>query len=195
MKHIKLYEDFDIDKFLENPEEHIKGEIVDTIKKGDYVKTYRGIGQVIDMDQNFIVINLMGSGEGSRVKVPKNKVERISKDDALNSRKSSREADVNELKKISRDLEEYIQAGIHDDDEGNEIIMGGVNRAIEYIEEVLVDLLNLIRKDPDLIYYPEFVSIGGSVAYLSRVILDNDGNREINQKMDVILSKFQEIMD
>lgn len=195
MKHIKLYEDFDIDKFLENPEEHIKGEIVDTIKKGDYVKTYRGIGQVIDMDQNFIVINLMGSGEGSRVKVPKDKVERISKDDALKSRNPSKEADVNELKRLSRDLEEYIQAGIYDDEEGNRILTGGVDRAIEYIEDVLVDLLNLIRKNPDLIYYPEFVGIGASVAYLSEVILDNDESKDTNERMSAILSKFEEIMN
>ena len=192
MKHIKLYEDFDVDKFLEDQEGQIKGEIEDTIKRGDYVKTYRGSGEVVSIDQNFITIKPVGSPE-SVIKVPKDKAERISKDEALGSKRASSDVIKNELKTISSGLEEYLQSAIYDNDEGNEMISGGVDRAIEYIEEILIDLLNLINKDPDLIYYSEFIPIVSSVAYLSRIVLDNDDSKETNEKMDAILAKFEEI--
>ena len=54
MKYIKIYEDFDLDKFMQDPEaEFQKNEDNPEIEPGDYVTSYRGPGQVIDMDDNF----------------------------------------------------------------------------------------------------------------------------------------------
>ena len=60
MKYIKIYEDFDLDKFMQDPEaEFQKNEENPEIEPGDYVTSYRGPGQVIDMDDDFIKIELL----------------------------------------------------------------------------------------------------------------------------------------
>ena len=74
MKYIKIYEDFDLDKFMQDPEsEFQKNEDNPEIEPGDYVTSYRGPGQVIDMDADFIKIELLDSSK-KIVRVPRNLV-------------------------------------------------------------------------------------------------------------------------
>ena len=52
MKHVKLFEDFDLDKFLQDPDaEFAKNEDSPELEPGDYVDTYRGHGQLLSIDE------------------------------------------------------------------------------------------------------------------------------------------------
>ena len=49
MKHLKIYEDFDLDKFLEDPEGNIHDDNDPEIGPGDWITSYRGVGLVLEM--------------------------------------------------------------------------------------------------------------------------------------------------
>jgi len=51
MKHVKLFEDFDLDRFLQDPDsEFAKNEDNPELEPGDWVESYRGPGQLLSID-------------------------------------------------------------------------------------------------------------------------------------------------
>ena len=55
MKYIKLFEAFDLDKFLDDPNSQMGNPDSPEIEIGDWTKSYRGIGQVYDIEEDFYV--------------------------------------------------------------------------------------------------------------------------------------------
>lgn len=183
MKYIKLFEDFDLDKFLEDPNSQMGNPDSPEIEAGDWVKSYRGIGQVLDMDEDFYKVQLTGSKEAI-VKVPKfaaTKVSRPEKEDYGNT--------IDRLNDLVGSLDEYIQALAPE--EGEESI-NNPESVLDYIEqEVLLELISIAKKDPDTGTYGEFDQVVTRVALLIDLIIEADA--ELMQRAVAIQDKFYEM--
>jgi hypothetical protein len=172
MKHIKLFEDFDLDNFLENPEEEIHGDL-DTVDVGSYVNTYRGPGQIIDSSGNFWVIEPIASSSVKNFKVPKDGVEKMVLDD-VKKMKSSASSSVNtarELESLNSDIENFMEGSISDED-GEWKYRGNIETAIEFIEEIIVDLHSLNKRDSDMKFTDSFSKVVSNLAILFDNLLE-----------------------
>ena len=59
MKHIRLYENFDLDAFMKDPDSYFHNDDSPEIEIGDYVSSYRGVGQVLNMEADFVKVQLI----------------------------------------------------------------------------------------------------------------------------------------
>jgi hypothetical protein len=96
MKHLKLYEEFDLDRFLDNPEKELADDNSPEINVGNYVDSYRGKGQVLDIDSDFAKVELHNS-KGNIVKVPVFALTKISHEDLTSAKVGDSQAELAEL--------------------------------------------------------------------------------------------------
>jgi hypothetical protein len=191
LKFIKIYENFDVEGFMENPEEYFHNDESSEIEIGDYVNSYRGTGQVMKIGPMFTEIRLF-DGASSIVKVPKNMVNKITKKEAIEISKSLPNT-KKELEEMSVQMSNYLESVVEEDEEGNEVIKGNIDGAVKYLEDILVDIIFLSNKDGYTSYYPEFANLISSVALLSHTIIESTENSDIKYKIDKILDKFYEL--
>jgi len=145
MKHIRVYEDFDLDKFLEDPEGNIHDDDDPEINPGDWITSYRGIGQVLEMPKSsngLIKVQLVNSAK-SIIQVPLELSTKIKKEEAEIA--SSRTPQTTkELEEISNDLDSYSEAiGAYEDSPS----INDPESAVDFLEEVLIKLIELKQKD------------------------------------------------
>ena len=97
MKHLIIFENFDLDKFLSNPGDYIHDEM-EEVGVGSYVETYRGKGQIIGETPEFWILDPMDSS-GKNFKVPKDLVTKLNSDEVkdIKSKSSSSENTKNEF--------------------------------------------------------------------------------------------------
>jgi len=178
MRHIKLYEDFDLDKFLSDPEREIHGEdnIVDI---GSYVKTYRGNGRVLNDDGEFWIIDPIGTSSTRSFKVPKEGVEKIDFDEAkkIIGSSSSSANTKRELERINDEVESFLASTVTDED-GEWKYRGSIPTAMEFIEEIIVDLYSLDKRDSDMKLTDSFGKLVSNLAILFDNLLESAEDRE-----------------
>jgi len=191
LKHIKLYEEFDLDAFMSNPEEYFHNDESDEIELGDYVTSYRGIGQVISMDSDFIKLQLI-DGPKSVVKVPSDMAKKIKKTEAMEIA-SKLPSTQNELKSLSDELANYIEVITTTNDDDTETISGNLTSSVDYLEEILIDVISLTQKDTYTTYYREYADLVSGIAYLAHSIIEKSADDSLKNRVDVILDKFYEI--
>jgi hypothetical protein len=193
LKHIKLYEEFDLDAFMSNPEEYFHNDESDEIELGDYVTSYRGIGQVISMDSDFIKLQLI-DGPKSVVKVPSDMAKKIKKTEAMEIA-SKLPSTQNELKSLSDELANYIEVITTTNDDDTETISGNLTSSVDYLEEILIDVISLTQKDTYTTYYREYADLVSGIASLAHSIIEKSADDSLKNRVDVILDKFYEISD
>jgi hypothetical protein len=191
LKHIKIYEDFDLEKFMENPEEYFHDDSSKDVAEGDYVSSYRGTGQVLKIGPVFLEVQLL-DGPSSIVKVPKDMVKKITKKEAIEISKALPNT-KRELTQMSEQMRSFLDSVVEEDDDGNEVIKGNIDAAVNYLEEILVELIDLSNKDGYTSYYREFANLVSGVASLSHIIIESTDDNSIKSKVDNILDKFYEI--
>ena len=191
LKHIKLYEEFDLDAFMSNPEEYFHNDESDEIDLGDYVTSYRGIGQVISMDSDFIKVQLI-DGPKSVVKVPSDMAKKIKKKEAMEIA-SKLPSTQNELRSLSDELANYIEVITTTNDDDTETISGNPISSVDYLEEILIDVISLTQKDTYTTYYREYADLVSGIASLAHSIIEKSADDSLKNRVDVILDKFYEI--
>ena len=191
LKHIKLYEEFDLDAFMSNPEEYFHIDESDEIDLGDYVTSYRGIGQVISMDSDFIKVQLI-DGPKSVVKVPSDMAKKIKKKEAMEIA-SKLPSTQNELRSLSDELANYIEVITTTNDDDTETISGNPISSVDYLEEILIDVISLTQKDTYTTYYREYADLVSGIASLAHSIIEKSADDSLKNRVDVILDKFYEI--
>ena len=139
MKYLKIYEDFDLDKFLEDPEGNIHDDNDPEIGPGDWITSYRGIGQVLEMPRSssgLLKVQLVNSAK-SIIQVPLEFATKIKKEEAEIA--SSRiPQTTKELEDISNDLDLYSESiGAYEDNPS----INDPESATEFLEEVLIKLI------------------------------------------------------
>ena len=183
MKYIKLFEAFDLDKFLDDPDSQMGNPNSPEIEIGDWTKSYRGVGQVYDIEDDYYVIQLSGS-KRQLVKVPKFAVTKVGKPDSEDYGNS-----IEQMNDLIQTLEDYIQA-LAPDDESERI--NNPESIVDYIEsEVLLELISIVRKDPDAATYGEFDQIVTRVALLIDLAIEADS--DLMERAVAVQDKFYEL--
>lgn len=193
MKHIRIYEDFDLDKFLEDPEGNIHDDDDPEIGPGDFITSYRGIGQVLEMPKSsngLIKVQLVNSSK-SIVQVPLELSTKIKKEEAEIA--SSRTPQTTkELEEISNDLDSYSEAiGAYEDDPS----INDPESAVDFLEEVLIKLIELKQKDSYTIYHKEYSSVLITFGNLVDVIMSSTDDQNLIRKVKKIDDDFYQLSE
>lgn len=182
-KYIKLYEEFDLDQFLANPSANFGNSAEGEIEEGDWVKSYRGTGMVLKMNDEFAMVALKGS-KGNVVKVPVFSLTKITRPEGSEPKDTA-----DRLAAMAQTLGEYV-AVIQGDEESE--FVNNPDSVLDYIEtEVLLDVINLIKADPDAASYPEYDDIVSKVALLLDLVRHTDPSTD--ERVHNILEKFYEL--
>lgn len=183
MKYIKLFEAFDLDKFLEDPDSQMGNSASPDIEIGDWTKSYRGIGQVYDIEEDYYIIQLTGSTR-ALIKVPKFAITKVGKPNSEDYGNS-----IKQMDELIQTLSEYIQV-LAPDEETNQI--NNPESIVDYIEaEVLLELILIIKKDPDAATYGEFDQIVTRVALLIDLAIEAEPN--LMKRAVAVQDKFYEL--
>jgi hypothetical protein len=188
MKHLIIFENFDLDKFLSDPGDYIHDE-TEGIEIGSYVDTYRGKGQIIDETPEFWVLNPLDSS-GNNFKVPKDLVTKLSVEDVkdIKSKSSSSANTQNELQVACDSIEDFMETSVNDED-GEFKYRGNIQTALDFLNEITVDLVSLNKRDANMKYYKEFDQLVSLLAILADNILESSPNQtELKSELDRILS-------
>jgi len=182
LKYTKLFEEFDLDKFMENPEEHYGNSEEGEIEEGDWVTSYRGTGQVLKMDKDFARVELTGS-KRHIVMVPVFALKKMKRPETEN------DFDTKEkLAEISQSLNQYIETVTPDEDSR----LNNPEAVVDWVEsELLLDVISLSKRDPDTGSYPEYDSIVTQVALLMDIAMESDP--DLSERAEAVLDKFYEL--
>lgn len=192
MKHVRLYENFDLDAFMKDPDSFFHNDDSPEIEIGDYVNSYRGVGQVLSMEGDFVKVQLI-DGPKTIVRVPRELILKVSKADALQISQSLTNT-RSELDLLSSDLQDYLDTMVStDDEETKEIITGDVEASVKYLEDILIDVIGLQKKDSYTTSYPQYSQLVSLIATFAHLILESTDDSDVQKKVDVILDKFYEI--
>ena len=206
MKYLKLFEDFDLDKFMEDPESQFHDDTDPNIVEGDWVTSYRGPAKVLSISGEMARVELI-NGPRSIVSVPFEFLTKITKEEALKLSRNKVDS-KKELTTMNQEMEAVLKAAISEDDEtGDEIFTGNTEKTISYLEEFLVDLIDLKNKDSYSPYYTEYGAFTSNLANLCYLMIDkidkdiqSTGNQSevrelenLKKKIEVIQDKFFEI--
>lgn len=171
MKHIKIYEDFDLDKFLEDPNSEFHDDSNPEIEIGDWVTSYRGPGQLLSIKNDIARVQLI-SGSSAIILVPFSALNKITKAEAAKISKDLPDTQ-REIKKMATDMEAIMKASVSDDEEtGEEIFTGNLEKTVAYLEDFLVDMIDLKNKDPYSPYYKEYGSFTSQLTSICYLLLD-----------------------
>lgn len=206
MKHVKLFEDFDLDKFMEDPESQFHDDSDPNIVEGDWVTSYRGPAKFLSVSGDMAKVELI-NGPRSIVSVPFEFLTKITKEEALKLSRNKVDA-KKELTQMNQEMEAVLKAAISEDDEtGDEIFSGNLEKTVSYLEDFLIDLIDLKNKDSYSPYYTEYGTFTSNLANLCYLMIDrididiqNSGSQsqiaELNnlkRKIETIQDKFFEI--
>lgn len=188
-----MFEDFDLDKFLEDPDSGFHDDSKSEIEEGDWVNSYRGPGQFISVRNGIAKVQLI-SASSAIVSVPMEALLKITKEEALKIRRDLPDT-KKEISRMSTEMESILNASVgEDDDTGQEIFVGNIEKTISYLEDFLVDLIDLKNKDPYSPYYSEYGAFTSQLASLCYLLLDHIGrSMEMSDDMQELakLKKFQ----
>jgi hypothetical protein len=206
LKYVKLFEDFDLDKFMEDPESQFHDDSDPNIVEGDWVTSYRGPAKFLSVLGDMAKVELL-NGPRSIVSVPFELLTKITKDEALKLSRNKVDA-KKELTIMDQEMDSVLKASISEDEEtGDEIFTGNLDNVVTYLEDFLVDLIDLINRDSYSPYYTEYGTFTSKLANLCYLMIDkidtdiqNGGNQsqitELNnlkRKIETIQDKFFEI--
>ena len=184
MKYLKLFEEFDLDRFMENPEaEFDKNSDSPEIEEGDWVSSYRGEGQVLRLDGEMAKVKLTGSKEVIAT-VPVFALKKI-------ERPAGKQYNTaEEIDRIHSEISDYVDAILPADEE--EATLNNPEAAVDYVEsELLLDVISLMKQDPDAGAYPEYDNIVTKVALLMDLAMEADP--ELTERAEGVLDKFYEL--
>lgn len=208
MKHVKLFEDFDLDKFMEDPESEFHDDSDPNIVEGDWVTSYRGPAKFLSLSNGMAKVQLI-NGPGSVVSVPYDALTKINKEEALKMSRNMIDA-KSELERMISEMDQILKASVEEDEEtGDEIFIGNEERTVSYLEDFLVDLIDLKNKDTYVPYYTEYGNFLSQLASLCYLLLDHIGRgmdssgntseisrlKNLKNKVEIIQDKFFEISE
>ena len=185
MKHVKLFEDFDLDRFLQDPDsEFAKNEDNPELEPGDWVDSYRGPGQLLSIDDEFARVKLTGSRE-TIAKVPVFALKKI-KRSSVNTEMPDTQG---ELRQIADQVAQYVNILDGDDDLDSEMSSVNPDAVVNFLQDILIDIISISRKDPDATLSPEYREMGAGISMLAHSARTGQNDEQI----DSILNKFQSL--
>lgn len=191
---------------MEDPESQFHDDSDPNIVEGDWVTSYRGPAKFLSVSGDMAKVELI-NGPRSIVSVPFEFLTKITKEEALKLSRNKVDA-KKELTQMNQEMEAVLKAAISEDDEtGDEIFSGNLEKTVSYLEDFLIDLIDLKNKDSYSPYYTEYGTFTSNLANLCYLMIDrididiqNSGSQsqiaELNnlkRKIETIQDKFFEI--
>lgn len=177
MKHIKLFEEFDLDSFLENPNAGTSGP---EIHEGDYIRSIRGFGQVVDVTGDFVKVNLSGSDSPVPTTIPLDMVTKISKEEFDSIGEIGPE-----LKRIADEADDwYEELKIMVTEQDMTISEQTAEKIVDFLENALLDLISMSQKNSNLAAMDDYSRLVNTVSLLSEIAYTVD--EELGQRIDAI---------
>jgi hypothetical protein len=187
MKHLLIYENFD-------PASLFKKKIPGSqISVGDFVESYRGIGMVLDLsDEGLAEIELINS-KRNKVFVPVDLC-KIVPSEKIEGLINQMPETKKELKDLSDQAEEYLEINSDGDDFSEYYFRGNPERALDFLRDILIDLISLKSKDTFFSYYPEYSSLISYIGIMFDLIYDKiEDNPVLKNKYKDLESKYTEL--
>lgn len=172
MKHLKLYEEFDLDRFLDNPEKELADDNSPEINVGNYVDSYRGKGQVLDIDSDFAKVELHNS-KGNIVKVPVFALTKISHEDLTSAKVGDSQAELADLVSQARQYNDYLNSMEdydNEEDDTEEVYSASqvnFDTLLAFIQDTVVEVISIKNNDSAYDTYSEYhelINLVGSIA-------------------------------
>jgi len=180
-KHVKVFEEFSADRFLENPEAELASSSdPNEIGERDYVDSYRGKGQVLEIVGDFARVQL----EGAEQKIVKIPVFSLKKSSAPTS-KVDYKMIRNEIADLADNITSYVSY-LEQDPTAIDL-----HSAEDLLSNTLVDIISLQKQDPSIISSNEFDSIYHNSVNLGDMITNISPGRK--EAIDTILAKYEEL--
>jgi hypothetical protein len=180
-KHVQIFEEFDAERFLDNPEAELaSASDPNQIGEGDYVDSYRGKGQVLEIVGDFARVQLEGA-EGKIVKIP---IFSLKKSSAPTAK-----VDYQMIHSEVADLADRITSYVSYLEQDPTAI--DLHSAEDLLSNTLVDLISLQKQDPSITSSDEFDTIYHRSVSLADMITDVSPGRK--ETIDSILSKYEEL--
>jgi hypothetical protein len=195
MRHLILFEDFDLDKFLSDPEDYFRDND-DEIGIGSYVNSYRGGGQIVDENPDFWIVKLLDSS-GKSVKIPKESATKMDKEEVktIKSNLSSKSNTKSELNSISDSIDEFMENSVTDED-GEWMYRGNIQTAMDFMNDTVIDIISIYKRDNYMKYYPEFDRLTSLLAILIDNVLESCGqDPKVRKQIDSIVSAVGSLGD
>jgi hypothetical protein len=193
---------------MEDPESQFHDDSDPNIVEGDWVTSYRGPAKFLSLSNDMAKVQLI-NGPGSVVSVPYDALTKINKEEALKMSRNMINA-KEELDRMNSEMDSILKASIGEDEEtGEEIFIGNDEKTVSYLEDFLVDLIDLKNKDTYAPYYIEYGKFTSQLATLCYLLLDHIGRnidyinnpseivslKNLKNKVEVIQDKFFEISE
>ena len=193
---------------MEDPESEFHDDSDPNIVEGDWVTSYRGPAKFLALTNGMAKVQLI-NGPASVVSVPYDALTKINKGEALKMSRDMINA-KDELDRMNSEMEQILKASVGEDEEtGEEIFMGNPEKTISYLEDFLVDLIDLKNKDTYAPYYTEYGRFTSQLASLCYLLIDHIGKgidsssnppdisrlKNLKNKVEVIQDKFFEISE
>lgn len=186
MKHIKLFEDFDLDKFLDNPGKEMADDNSPEISIGNYIDSYRGKGRVIDIDDDFATVELNNS-KGNTVKVPVFALKKISSEEMENTQVGDSAGELASLVKQAQEYYDYLQnEADYLEDESDLVNKVNFESLLTFIQDTVVEVISIKNNDTAYDQYDDYHRLINLIASLADVIqtLRPDMADEIDAALD-----------
>ena len=115
-----------------------------------------------------------------------------------------------ELERMISEMDQILKESVEEDEEtGDEIFIGNPEKTVSYLEDFLVDLIDLKNKDTYVPYYTEYGNFLSQLASLCYLLLDHIGRgmdssgnpseisrlKNLKNKVEIIQDKFFEISE
>jgi len=193
---------------MEDPESEFHDDSDPNIVEGDWVTSYRGPAKFLSLSNDMAKVQLI-NGPGSVVSVPYDALTKINKEEALKMSRNMIDA-KSELERMISEMDQILKASVEEDEEtGGEIFIGNEERTVSYLEDFLVDLIDLKNKDTYVPYYTEYGNFLSQLASLCYLLLDHIGRgmdssgnpseisrlKNLKNKVEIIQDKFFEISE
>ena len=161
---------------MKDPESQFHDDTDPNIVEGDWVTSFRGPGQLLSINNDIARVQLI-SGSSAIVLVPFSLLTKITKAQAAQISNDLPDTQK-EIKEMSAEMESIIKASVSEDaDTGEEIFIGNIDKTIAYLEDFLVDMIDLKNKDPYSPYYKEYGVFTSQLTGICYLVLDFIGKR------------------
>jgi hypothetical protein len=192
MKHLKLYEEFDLDRFLDNPEKELADDNSPEINVGNYVDSYRGKGQVLDIDSDFAKVELHNS-KGNVVKVPVFALTKISHEDLTSTSVGDSKAELADLVSQARQYNDYLESTEdydNDDEEDGVYSASQVNfdTLLAFIQDTTIEVISIKNNDSAYDTYSEYHELINLVGLIAGAI--QRARPDLAEEVDAALDNF-----
>ena len=94
-----------------------------------------------------------------------------------------------ELRQIADQVAQYVNILDGDDDLDSEMTSVNPESVVNFLQDILIDIISISRKDPDATLSPEYREMGAGISMLAHSARTGQNDEQI----DSILDKFQSL--